>query len=35
VSVEVDDLTQEDLLAAAGRGVTTLVEEPPFPTAGR
>jgi len=35
MSVEVDDLTQEDLLAAAGRAVTTLVEEPPFPTAGR
>jgi UDP-N-acetylglucosamine--N-acetylmuramyl-(pentapeptide) pyrophosphoryl-undecaprenol N-acetylglucosamine transferase len=30
VSVEADALTRDDLLAAAGRAVTTLSEEPPF-----
>ena len=32
VSVEADVLTRDDLLAAAGRSVTTLTEEPPFRT---
>ena len=32
VSVEADALTDDDLLAAAGRSVTTLAEEPPFRT---
>lgn len=35
VSVEADALTHDDLLVAAGRGVRTLAEEPPFRTRSR